>query len=407
MKILQCHNLYQLAGGEDSVVNDERELLESQGHEVVQYTLHNDAVEDLSRVRLAAGTIWSRKSARELRELCRREKPDIAHFHNTLPLMSPSSYHAVRAEGVPAVQTLHNYRLLCPKATFFRDNQICEKCLDKKVKWPAIQHGCYRDSRSASAAVAAMLTIHGTMGTYENQIDAYIACSTFTRDKMIEGGYPADRIHYKPNFLAADPGMGSGNGGYAMYLGRLSPEKGIEVLVKAWDQLPNVPLRVVGKGPLQAQIESLNDRHDAVTYYDWVSFPQLGQLLGDAMFLVLPSMNYEGFPRVIVEAFAHGVPVVASNIGAMGRVIEDGANGRHVNYGDADDLARVIRELMDDPEQVQRLRQGARESYEQFYTAETNYQTMMSIYRKASEQFKQSPQHQAKTAASGQTQAVV
>ncbi|MEM1110143.1 MAG: glycosyltransferase, partial [Planctomycetota bacterium] len=158
MKILQCHNLYQLAGGEDSVFKDERELLESRGHEVVQYILHNDAVNDVSKLRLAAGTVWSRKSAGELRELVRREKPDVAHFHNTLPLMSPSSYHAVRSEGVPVVQTLHNYRLLCPKATFFRDNHICEECLHKRVKLPAIKHGCYRDSRAATAAVTAMLT---------------------------------------------------------------------------------------------------------------------------------------------------------------------------------------------------------------------------------------------------------
>lgn len=407
MKILQCHNLYQLAGGEDSVVKDERELLEAHGHEVVSYVLHNDAVDDMSRLRLAAGTIWSRKSARELRELVRREKPDIAHFHNTLPLMSPSAYHAVRAEGAAVVQTLHNYRLLCPKATFFRDNKTCEECLHKKVKWPAIKHGCYRDSRAASTAVAAMLTVHGTLGTYRKQIDAYIACSTFTRDKMIEGGYPGDRIHYKPNFLAADPGLGAGDGGYAMYLGRLSPEKGIEVLVKAWDQLDDVPLKVVGKGPLQDQIESLASRHDNVTHRDWVTFPELGQILSRAAFLVLPTMNYEGFPRVIVEAYAHGVPVVATNFGAMGRVVVDGETGRHIDYGDAEGLARVSQELLNDTEQLQRLRQGARAAYERSYTADINYQTMISIYRQARERFEQSPRGLGSSVSKGGTQAAV
>lgn len=390
MKILQCHNFYQLAGGEDSVVNDERMLLESRGHEVVQYLLNNDTVDDVSRLRLAAGTIWSRKSAKALRDLIRREKPDVAHFHNTLPLMSPSSYHAVRAEGVAVVQTLHNYRLLCPKATFFRDNQICEKCLHKKIKWPAIKHGCYRESRSASAAVAAMLTVHGAVGTYRKAIDAYIACSEFTRDKMIEGGYPGDRIYYKPNFIAEDPGMGPGDGGYAMYLGRLSPEKGIEVLVKAWDQLGDVPLQVVGKGPLEDSITGLTNRHGSVTHHTWLSFPALVEILSKASCLVLPTMNYEGFPRVIVEAYAHGVPVVASNIGAMGRIIIDGETGRHVNYGDANDLARVVRELMDDPEQRQRLRHGARTAYEKAYTADINYDTMMSIYQQAREHLNQS-----------------
>ncbi|MEO0514104.1 MAG: glycosyltransferase [Planctomycetota bacterium] len=407
MKILQCHNLYQLAGGEDSVVADERALLESRGHEVVQYVLHNNDVDEVSRLRLAAGTIWSRKSAKALRELIRREKPDIAHFHNTLPLMSPSSYHAVRDEGVAVVQTLHNYRLLCPKATFFRDNQICEECLHKKVKWPAIKHGCYRDSRSASTAVTAMLTVHGTIGTYRKAIDAYIACSEFTRDKMIEGGYPGDRIHYKPNFIADDPGVGPGDGGYAMYLGRLSPEKGIEVLVKAWDQLGDVPLRVVGKGPIQEQITALASRNDAVTHHSWLSFPELGRVLGKAAFLVLPTMNYEGFPRVIVEAYGHGLPVVASDIGAMGRVIVDGETGRHVKYGDADDLARVVRELMNDPAQVQRLRRGARQAYEQAYTADINYDTMISIYQQARERFNQSPQARNIPSRQGPTPAAV
>jgi len=407
MKILQCHNLYQLAGGEDSVVNDERALLESRGHEVVQYVLHNDAVDDVSRLRLAAGTIWSRKSAKALRELVRREKPDIAHFHNTLPLMSPSSYHAVRAEGVAVVQTLHNYRLLCPKATFFRDNQICEDCLHKKVKWPAIKHGCYRDSRSASAAVTAMLTVHGVIGTYRKAIDAYIACSEFTRSKMIEGGYPGDRIHYKPNFIAEDPGVGSGDGGYAMYLGRLSPDKGIEVLVKAWDQLDEVPLQIVGKGPVGEQVTALADRHDLVTHHTWLTFEELGKILGKASFLVLPTMNYEGFPRVIVEAYGHGVPVVASDIGAMGRVVVDGETGRHVKYGDAEDLARVVRELMNDPEQLQRLRRGARLAYEQSYTADINYATMISIYQKARDRFDQSPQGLDQPSNSGHSPAAV
>lgn len=387
VKVLQCHNLYQLPGGEDSVVNDEKQLLESRGHEVVSFTLHNDDVDELSKPRLAAGTIWSRKSAKRLRELVRQHRPDIVHFHNTLPLMSPSCYYAARSEGAAVVQTLHNYRLLCPKATFFRDNRTCEDCLHKKIKWPAIRHGCYRDSRAASAAVTAMLTVHGVLGTYRKQVDAFIACSEFTREKMIEGGYPGELIHTKPNFVPTDPGVGSGAGGYPMYLGRLSQEKGIAVLVKAWDQMPDSPLMVVGKGPMQDDIEALTQRHAKVTHEPWVSFPRLGELLGNAAFLILPTMNYEGFPKVIVEAYAHGVPVVASKIGAMAYVIEDGVTGRHVKYDDADDLARVVRELLADPDQLARMRRGARAAYESLYTAEANYQTLVDIYDKARERF--------------------
>ncbi|MEM7624854.1 MAG: glycosyltransferase [Planctomycetota bacterium] len=387
MKILQCHNLYQLPGGEDRVVEDERELLRARGHEVVTHTLHNDRVGDYSKLRLATGTVWSRAAARELRDIVRREEPDITHFHNTLPLMSPSCYYAARAEGAAVVQTLHNYRLLCPKATFFRDNRICEDCLHKKIKWPAVQHGCYRDSRAASGAITAMLTVHGLIGTYRKAVDAYIACSEFTREKMIEGGYPGELIHYKPNFVPDDPGAGSGAGGYPMYLGRLSPDKGIATLVDAWDQLPDTPLQVVGKGPVQGLVEGLVGRHTQVQHETWVSQPRLGQLLSDAAFLILPTMNYEGFPKVIVEAYAHGVPVVASDIGAMAKVVVGGQTGRHVKYGDAADLARVVRELTSDPDQLARLRRGAREAYEKSYTAEANYSRLMEIYHTARENY--------------------
>ncbi len=383
MKILQCHNLYQMPGGEDRVVQDERQLLESRGHEVITHTLHNDAVNELSKVRLAAGTIWSQRSAQRLRELVGQHRPDIAHFHNTLPLMSPAGYYAVREQGVPVVQTLHNYRLLCPKATFFRDGKICEDCLHKTFKWPAIKHACYRENRAASATIAAMLTVHGQLGTYRRAIDAYIACSEFTRDKMIQGGYPGDRIHYKPNFVPEDPGVGSGAGGYPMYLGRLSPEKGINVLVEAWHQLDHAPLQVVGQGPEEAAVEALVQQQPQVQHETWVSEPRLGQVLGNAAFLILPTMNYEGFPKVIVEAYAHGLPVVATDIGAMGRVVVDGVTGRHFPYGDAAALAAIVRELLSDPDQLARLRRGARRAYETSYTAETNYQRLMEIYDRA------------------------
>ena len=397
MKILQCHNLYQMPGGEDRVVEDERQLLEDRGHQVITYTLHNDDVAQLSKPRLAAGTIWSRRSAAQLADLVRRHRPDIAHFHNTLPLMSPAAYSAVRKLGVPVVQTLHNYRLLCPKATFFRDGKICEDCLDKSFKWPAIRHACYREDRAASATIAVMLSVHGQVGTYRRAVDAYIACSEFTREKMIQGGYPGQKIHYKPNFVPHDPGVGGGRGGYPLYLGRLSPEKGIDVLTGAWDRLaqthqnhPETPLHIVGQGPDESAIEQLQQRQPQVHHETWVSEPRLGQVLGDAGFLVLPTMNYEGFPKVIVEAYAHGLPVVATDVGAMSHVVQDGVTGRRFPYGDAEALARIVAELLADPEQLARLRRGARAAYEQHYTADANYRRLMQIYRQAREVFDRS-----------------
>lgn len=390
MKVLQCHNVYQQAGGEDTVVSDERRLLESRGHKVIAYTRHNDEVSQTPKIRLAAGTVWSRRAAREVTDLIARERPDIAHFHNTLPLMSPSVYSAARKAGVPVVQTLHNYRLLCPKATFFRDNQICQKCLTKKVKWPAIRHACYRDSVSASATITAMLTVHGVRGTYRRDVDAYIACSTFTREQMVKGGLPEDRIHYKPNFEPADPGVGAGDGGYALYLGRLSPEKGVEVLVDAWRRLPGRRLEVIGRGPQQDLVDTLvGERPGDVVRHHWVETDELNRLLSGASLLILPSMNFEGFPKVIVEAFARGLPVVASNVGAMAAVIRDGDNGRLAEYGDPADFARVIAETLDDSAGLARLRANARRDFEDHYTADTNYDTLMDVYTAAAEHYTQ------------------
>lgn len=386
--MLQVHNLYQLPGGEDRVVEDERALLESRGHRVFTHVVHNDAVQGHGKLALAARSVWSRTSAAALRALCREHRPDVAHFHNTLPLVSPSGYYAVRREGAAVVQTLHNYRLLCPVATCYRDGSICEDCVGKPVKWPAVKHGCYRGSRAASAAVAGVLAVHGALGTYRREVDAYIACSDFMREKMIEGGIAAERIVTKPNFVPDDPGAGDGSGGYALYLGRLVEDKGLGVLIEAWERLAasggEVPaLRVVGKGPMADAVRSLADRVPAVTYRDWVGQPELGELLGRAGFLVLPTLNYEGFPKVIVEAYAHGVPVVTSSMGSAGSVVAEGETGRRVAMGDAAELAAVCWELAGDAAQRARLRAGARQAYETHYTADVNHDQLIAVYRGA------------------------
>lgn len=389
VKVLQCHNLYQLPGGEDRVVEDEAALLTEHGHEVVQYTRHNDEVDQTGKLSLALGTIWSRQTQRHLRDLVRREKPDIAHFHNTLPLMSPSAYYAVRAEGVPVVQTLHNYRLACPKATFLRDDQVCEACLHKRIKWPAVMHACYRDNRSATAALSAMLTVHGSvLGTYRKQVDAYIACSSFSAEKMIVSGLPADRVHIKPNFVNHDPGPGTGTGGYALFLGRLSPEKGIKVLLDTWNILGNdIPLRIVGKGPLEDDVARYTRGKSHIQHQAYVDNEELERILREAACMVLPSMSYEGFPKVIVEAYSHGLPVIATDVGAMTCTVVEGVTGRRFAYGDAADMARVLREVFANPQTLATYRHHARQTFEQEYTADINYQRLMEIYEIARQTF--------------------
>ncbi len=245
--MLLLHNRYQQPGGEDQVFAAEGNLLEAHGHQVLRYTRHNDQVTDQNPLALAGATVWNQAVYRELRTLIRRERPQVAHFHNTLPMISPAAYYAARAEGVPVVQTLHNYRLLCPNALFYRDGQVCEDCLGKAVPWPGVVHACYRESRASSGAVATMLTAHRAIGTWKKAVDMYVALTEFARQKFVQGGLPAEKIVVKPNFIEPDPGSGEGRGHYALFVGRLSQEKGVDTLLAAWEQLgEKVPLKIVG-----------------------------------------------------------------------------------------------------------------------------------------------------------------
>jgi glycosyltransferase involved in cell wall biosynthesis len=384
MKILVVHNYYQQAGGEDQCVAAETALLRAHGHEVILYCLHNDAINSMGRLRVASRTIWSRPAYRELRALLRQHRPGIAHFNNTFPLISPAAYYAARTESVPVVQTLHNFRLLCLNALFFRDGRVCEDCLGRTIPWPGVIHKCYRGSRAASATVAAMLATHRALGTWRRAVDVYIALNEFSRQKFIEGGLPQDRIVVKPNFVYPDPGPGCGQGGYTVCVGRLAPEKGVETLLRAWKELgQTIPLKIIGDGPLAALVKSAAAENRGIVWLGKQALETVYELIGDAAFLVLPSQCYENFPRVISEAFAKGTPVIASNLGAMARVVEHGRTGLLFEPGVSNDLAAQVRRLLGDSRELQRMRQAARQEYEANYTAESNYRTLMSIYERA------------------------
>jgi glycosyltransferase involved in cell wall biosynthesis len=295
-------------------------------------------------------------------------------------LISPAAYDAAHAEGVPVVQTLHNFRLICPNALFFREGRICEDCLGKSVPWPGVVHKCYRGSLSASTTVATMLTVHRARGTWQNRVDQYIALTEFSRSKLIEGGLPADLIAVKPNFVYPDPGVGRGSGRFAIFVGRLSEEKGLGVLLEAWKEL-NVPLKIVGDGPLASK---LSDAPSAVQWLGRRSAQEVYELIGAASLLVLPSQCYENFPRVIAEAFAKGTPVLASRLGAMAELIEDGRTGLHFQPGDAADLAAGVRKFWNLPsEKVDEMRRAARQQFEEKYTSDANHRILLSLYESA------------------------
>src|SRR5688572_20580248 len=222
------------------------------GHEVRTYTAHNNRIASMRKLHLATSTIWNRQVFRDLTALLREQAPDLVHFHNTFPLVSPAAHVAARRLGIPVVQTLHNFRLLCLNGLFLREGRRCEDCLGRALPWPGVLHRCYRQDRPASAVTATMLGVHRWRGTWTRAIDTYIAMSEFARAKFIAGGLPADRILVKPNFLPQDPGTGTHQGGFALYVGRLSPEKGLAPLVRLWGQLaPGIPLRIIGTGPLE------------------------------------------------------------------------------------------------------------------------------------------------------------
>jgi glycosyltransferase involved in cell wall biosynthesis len=381
VRILSIHNRYQIRGGEDECHAEEVALLRDHGHEVTVYEESNDRVASLNRLHLLAKTVWSQAAYRDVRACLDQQPHDVVHLHNFFPLVSPSVYYAAQAAGVPVVQTLHNYRLLCPNALFFRQGQVCEDCLGKPIPYPGVQHGCYRDSKIASAGVATMLTAHRTLHTWTNQVDLYLALTEFARQKFIEGGLPADKIAVKPNFVTPDPGPGSGSGGYALFVGRLSVEKGLDTLLSAWKQLQGVvPLKIVGDGPLSDQVMAAAQTLPNVEWLGRRSMPEVHALMGEALCLVFPSQWYETFGRVAVEAFAKGTPVIASRIGAIAELVDAGRTGLHFRPGDPDDLVDRLKWMVANPDAVVPMRQAARAEFEANYTAETNYEQLIRLY---------------------------
>lgn len=381
MRILSIHNAYQIRGGEDVSTEAEQNLLRNYGHTVDVYEESNDKISELGSAQLAMRTLWSQESYNTVRAKLQRQPYDVAHVQNFFPLISPSVYYAAQAEGVPVVQTLRNYRLICPNALFFRDGKVCEDCMGKAIPYPGVVHGCYREDRKASTAVAAMVTSHRAMKTWDKRVDQYVTLTQFARDKMIEGGLPADKIVVKPNFVAPEPKVGSGTGGYALYVGRLSVEKGLGTLLAAWKQLENpIPLKIVGDGPLSTMVTEAAQHQPCIEWLGRRPMSEVHALMGEAQFLIFPSEWYETFGRVAVEAFATGTPVIAAKIGAIAEIVQPGYTGLQFTPGDPADLARQVAYMLAHPDERENMRRNARQEFEAKYTAAANYAQLMAIY---------------------------
>jgi glycosyltransferase involved in cell wall biosynthesis len=387
MRILIGHNFYQTPGGEDGVARSEAELLRGFGEEVVVYHRSNSELNGLKRwQRLShlASLSESKASYRELRDLIRKHRPEVAHFHNIFYMMTPSVYQACHDEGVAVVQSLHNFRMMCSNGLFFRDGGVCEDCLTKNI-WEGVKHACFRDSRIMTFAMAATLDRQWRRGTWIHDVDLYIAAAEFTRNKYIQRGIAAEKIVHKPHFLFPDPKPRTTSGSYVLYLGRLSEEKGIKTLLEAWRTLPGRPLKIVGTGPLDAHLRQTAQAQGMTTveFTGFVDAAKCEDFLRGSAFLVIPSECYENFPRVIVEAFALGVPVVASRMGSLVELVEEGETGLLAEAGNAVELGEKVGWLLANPAEAERMGRNARRMFEQKYSARSNYEKLIQIYQQA------------------------
>ncbi|MGZ8216724.1 glycosyltransferase [Methylomagnum sp.] len=396
MKVLLGHNFYRSSApsGEDAVFRNELALLESR-LEVVPFIRRNDDIDESTlgkKIELARNGAWSRPTYAALAELIQHTRPDVAHFHNTFPQISPSAYAACQDHGVPVVQTLHNYRFICPNALLMRNGKPCGDCVGGRWNLaPALIHRCYRDSLLATVAQVWTIASNRGRGTYRRQVNRYIALTRFAADTLARGGLPKERIEVKPNFLPSPAAPGTGQGGYAIYVGRLAPEKGVDTLLKAWRGLPELPLRIVGDGPSRRALERYAAAEALPVEFLGQRTPEeLPGWVGAALFQVVPSEWYEGFPMVILEAYASGTPVLAARIGSLDEIVADGVTGVKFTPGDALDLAAKARALLACPE-LNAMRRRVRREFDDHYTADTNISRLLEIYDHAITEHRNQP----------------
>ncbi len=384
MKVLIVHNQYQFRGGEETVVEMERKLLTDHGHEVIDFIRNNDEINEfpfLKKASLLWRASWSDESYKKALEICEKRKPDVAHFHNTRPLITPSAYYACRDSGVPVVQTLHNYRLICPAGQFLRDGSVCEKCPESGLL-NGVYHRCYRQSAIQTLAIVIMLYRHRRMGTWKNVIDRYISPSGFLRKKLVENGFDGEKVSVKPNFVSGVEKSDKSED-YALFFGRLSVEKGVLPLIEAWKKIDNFKLKIVGDGPQREALKAAAEGCANIEFTGGLPHDKAVKQLRNCRFVILPSVWYENFPMTIVESFACGKPVLVSRLGAPAEIVEHGKTGFHCQPGDGADIAVKAKTLIDNKDLAVTMGNNARKTFEDKYGPEENYRLLMQVYEKA------------------------
>lgn len=383
MRIIVAHTIYQQRGGEETVFESEVDLLRKNGHEVFTYVRRNDELTSIPAPIAAAETIWSREAARAIADLVKTTQAELVHFHNTFLRISPSAYYAAKERGAAVVQTLHNYRLLCPVATFVRDGKRCEDCVGKTPPWPSIIHACWRGSRVQTAIVASMLTTHRLLGTWTKKVDRFITLSEFSRQKFIQGGMQPEKIAVKPNFVSRTSREPTKPGNYALFAGRLSVEKGILQLLEAWKHIGTIPLKIVGDGPLRDNVIREITRFQQAEWLGYQVNKQVFQFMANAYLLVFPTIRPEGLGLSGLEALSVGLPVIAPRLGVMEVMIQDGVTGLLFEPNNPKDLAAKVKWAFDHPAEMQKMRKACLLAYEERWSPEKNYETLIKIYEQA------------------------
>jgi len=389
LKILVIHNRYLEQGGEDTVLSDEKEMLESYGHEIILYSRNNSELKEYSafaKMRFVLqDSCWSKSVYNEVQNIIEKHKPDIAHIHNTFLMITPSVYDACYDKKIPVVQTFHNYRFLCSNGLFFRENKPCEDCL-VKGNFQSIKHKCWRKSFFASAIMARVLKQFKGYQLFNKKINAGIVLSEFSRDKFVYAGFDSHKLFVKPNFVdLKNIRLTSEKGEDAIFVGRLVDYKGIECLMDAFRMHPKIRLNIIGDGPLMRAIESQIANMDHVNFLGRLSYQKTLEAIKKSAFLIFPSTCYETFGRVIIEAFACGVPVIASDAGAAKELVQDGYTGYLFESGNSDDLFAKINLFMQNKILMRKMRIHCRQEYEKKYSLSRNYEILLNVYQKAME----------------------
>jgi glycosyltransferase involved in cell wall biosynthesis len=383
MKVLMVHNRYQQRGGEDAVVDAEARLLAANGIDVQRFDADNDAIQGfVTKIQVSLGQFGLPTAAQSrFRTALSAFRPDVVHVHNWFPTLSPSLFNICSRENVPVVHTLHNYRLLCVNATLFREGHVCEDCIGTTFRIPGILHSCYRGSAAGSAVATAGMLTHWSLGTWSRSIDRFVALTDFARQKLVEGGLPSDKVIVKPNFIDPDPGVGAGGGGYFLFVGRLTEEKGLRVLLECWQEGRDLPrLKIAGTGPLENEVQAAVATMPNVEWLGARSSEEVIDLMRDASALLCPSQWYEGMPRVVIESLAVGTPIIASSIGCYPEMIVDGETGALFPTGDAVALRNCLRDLLRG-NALESMRANARHCFQSNYTGDKNFSLLLNVYR--------------------------